>query len=87
MRQAELDFKKVLNETYQQVEMREEQLAYQQLVLLMQSYAPKLQQTEMYEIIYDLYIEEQTEVLNRCLEMVSGWQDIPGFIFLNQEMQ
>lgn len=87
MHQAKIDFKKVLNETYQQVEMREEKLAYQQLVLLMQSYAPKLHQTEMYEIIYDLYIEEQTPVLNQCLELVSGWQDIPGFMFLNHEMQ
>lgn len=83
MPQAKIDFKKVLNETYQQVEMREENLAYQQLVLLMQSYAPKLQQTEMYEIIYDLYIEEQTEVLNKCLETISGWEDIPGFMFLD----
>lgn len=89
MEQAIIDFKKALNEAYQQMELyvHNEAGALQQLTMLMKQFAPRMNQTDMYEVIYDLYIEEQTAVLNQCLEQISGWQSSDEFDFKENEMQ
>lgn len=54
------------------------------LVRIMENYAPKMTQTKMYELIYDMYIEEQEQILNHCLEMISGWKPNGKFEFLEE---
>lgn len=83
MNQAVADFTRSFMEAYHHSRIALD-MTYQvsALTKIMEEYAPKLTQTKMYEIIYDMYIEEQTPLLNQCLEMISGWDMQAHFEFL-----
>lgn len=79
------DFQVLINDTYRNNSIStDETFQLNALLRVMETYAPKITQTKMYEIIYDMYIEEQTPLLNQCLEMISGWSESDRFEFLEE---
>lgn len=79
------DFQVLINDTYRNNSIStDETFQLNALLRVMEIYAPKITQTKMYEIIYDMYIEEQTPLLNQCLEMISGWSESDRFEFLEE---
>lgn len=76
------DFQVSLQDTYRNNSIStDETFQRSALLRVMETYAPKMTQTQMYEIMYDMYIEEQTALLNECLELISGFNQTDQFEF------
>lgn len=83
MRNALADFCMSFTEAYRNNAIStDESYQLSSLLRTMEEYAPKMTQTKMYEVIYDMYIEEQSPILNECLELISGWNTEERFQFL-----
>lgn len=79
------DFKRRFLETYRSNQIGDDE-AYQlsMLISLIKECAPSFSRTDMYTALYDMYIEEQTPILNQCVDLVSGWDEIDGLEFLSE---
>lgn len=79
------DFKRSFEEAYRNGSISiDESYQISLLTNVISEYANKMTRSEMYEEIYNIYIEEQHTLVNKCLDLISGWDQVGQFEFLGE---